>query len=76
MARQLAIVKGEDGVPAVNCPRCAEVVSPARNPLFDGYDCPECEQVIQGDQLAAYRKALRAFDDGEFEDNGEESHDR
>jgi hypothetical protein len=67
MAKQLKVIRLEDDSPAVECPRCGEVIQPEKNPIgLDGYDCAECYQVIDSSILAAYRKALRQFEEGDF----------
>jgi len=64
MARKLRVYKQEDGSPAVKCPRCDELVSPAKTHFFDGFDCPECNQIIDESLMTAYLKAVEEFEDG------------
>lgn len=65
MSKQLRVYKNENDELVVKCPRCDEMISPTQNPLgLDGYDCPECDQVIESSSLRAYRKALKEEEDG------------
>lgn len=58
MAKQLTVRK-KDGLPAVECPRCEEVIIPIKNPIgLDGYECSECDQVIDSSILRSWRRAM------------------
>lgn len=54
----------QGGEPKVNCPRCDELVVPVKNTLFDGFDCPECNQVISDSVLKKFKKIIQEIDEG------------
>jgi uncharacterized C2H2 Zn-finger protein len=49
--------------PSVECPRCGEIVSPEKNPVMDGHDCPECSHVFQTEEMYAYSAAVEEADE-------------
>lgn len=58
--KQLRVYKKSDGDISIKCPRCDELVVPEKNPIgLDGYDCPECNQVIHEGSLSSWKKAVR-----------------
>lgn len=64
MGNKLKVYKLEDGIPAVKCPRCDEMITPSSEQgLFDGHDCPECGQIIQEEELVTYFKILNTYEE-------------
>lgn len=63
MARKLKVYKNSEGTPAVKCPRCDELITPEHFVLMDGFECPECNQAIEQDQLGSYLVAMRDYED-------------
>jgi hypothetical protein len=74
--RQVKVVKkkveGGRSVPAVQCVSCDAIVSPVKNPIMDGHDCPECDHIFQEEEMHAYAAAVAearaAADEEDFED--------
>ena len=64
---QLTVYKRSNGSPVIECPRCAELVVPEKNSLFDGHDCPECNGQIDSSTLRSYLKHLSLWEDGDHE---------
>jgi DNA-directed RNA polymerase subunit M/transcription elongation factor TFIIS len=48
----------ETKLPAVECPTCEAIISPQKNPIMDGYDCPNCNHVFQQEEMFAYSAAV------------------
>ena len=67
MNKQLRVYFDSDGNCRVKCPRCDEKIVPDKKHLFEGYDCPECAQVIDSKILRNY---LKVFSDSETPDGG------
>lgn len=67
MARQLRPIKMENGEFGVRCPRCYEVVIPLYIEMLDGYNCPDCEQTIDPEQLILLRQKIQSFDENDEE---------
>jgi Zn finger protein HypA/HybF involved in hydrogenase expression len=65
---QLRVLRFENGEPAVACPRCDEKVQPVKNPLLDGFDCPECDGTISSSVLMRYLREVRKFEEGPDEE--------
>lgn len=60
MMKKLRPVINSDGDVAVKCPRCDEIIVPSKNPIgLDGYDCPECNQVIESGALTLWRRTAK-----------------
>lgn len=65
MMKKLRPIINEDGEVAVKCPRCDEIIVPEENPIgLDGYDCPECNQVMETSALQLWRRAVDLRDQG------------
>jgi len=62
--QQIKVYRLSDGAPAIKCPRCDELVSPAKNDLFGGHDCPDCLGTIDSDDLRSYTRAVKIYSEG------------
>jgi Zn finger protein HypA/HybF involved in hydrogenase expression len=68
--RQIKVKKHpETGKPAVECVGCGDVVSPEKNPLMDGHDCPSCNHVFQEEEMHAYVAAVSEADESDEDEN-------
>lgn len=65
---QLTVYRDEEGRPQVECPGCCELISPDKSPLFDSYDCPECDTPIHSGDMKRYKKAVEKWESETRED--------